>query len=292
MEHLCREQARLLAFMREELQSLKEELKREREQRQEAQQRVELLSREWLLVPQQGRLAEEFGQERLRYLEAQRRDLQEREGRERERRERREVEQRIDQLKRELQGLQEAQQERGVQQERPRSVPEPPVEDTRERLGEKPLPAQRAQGAKKTQRPTSFLETTASKPAEERPRRAVWHPHPDDGATPAPADQSGAQDGTRGKMFRKHYDKYLENYQGYVELAERLYRMRDEGEVPPGSSEEREWEKRLHRVTKGIQRTTVRLDILEEHNPELATDDRVSRRASIARKYSELSGSK
>jgi hypothetical protein len=37
------------------------------------------------------------------------------------------------------------------------------------------------------------------------------------------------------KMFRKHYDKYLENYQGYVELAERLYRARDNGEVPPGS---------------------------------------------------------
>jgi hypothetical protein len=89
-------------------------------------------------------------------------------------------------------------------------------------------------------------------------------------------------------FFRKHYDKYLENYQGYVELAERLHRIRHSGELTPGSSEEREWEKRLRRVTEGIERTTARLDILEEHNPELATDDRVSYRASVARRHSKL----
>ena len=88
----------------------------------------------------------------------------------------------------------------------------------------------------------------------------------------------------------KHYDKYLENYQGYVELAEKLYRARDNGEVPPGL-EEREWEKWLHRVTEGIERTTARLDILEEHNPQLATDDRVSRRASLAQRHSKLARS-
>ena len=89
-------------------------------------------------------------------------------------------------------------------------------------------------------------------------------------------------------MFRKHYDKYLENYQGYVELAERLHRMRDNGEVTPGSREEGDWEKRLRRVNEGIERTTARLDILEEHNPELATDDRISHRTSLARRHSEL----
>jgi hypothetical protein len=30
------------------------------------------------------------------------------------------------------------------------------------------------------------------------------------------------------------------------------------------------------------------LDILEEYNPELATDDRISRRAGIARSHREL----
>jgi hypothetical protein len=59
--------------------------------------------------------------------------------------------------------------------------------------------------------------------------------------------------------------------------------MREDAEVPPGSVAEREWDGRLRRVTDGIQRTTARLDILEEYNPELATDDRISRRAAIAR---------
>jgi hypothetical protein len=89
-------------------------------------------------------------------------------------------------------------------------------------------------------------------------------------------------------MFRKHYDKYLENYRGYVELAEGLYRMRDAGEVPSGPAE-REWEEKLRRVEGGIKRTTARLDILEGHNTELVADnERVSRRASVARRYSEI----
>jgi hypothetical protein len=89
-------------------------------------------------------------------------------------------------------------------------------------------------------------------------------------------------------MFRRHYDKYLENYEGYVKLAARLQQMRDAARVVPGSQAEREWEGRLRRVTDGIQRTTARLDILEEYNPELATDDRISRRAGIARSHREL----
>jgi hypothetical protein len=89
-------------------------------------------------------------------------------------------------------------------------------------------------------------------------------------------------------MFRRHYDKYLENYEGYVKLAERLYRMRDDAEMPPGSLAERQWEGRVRRVLDGIERTTARLDLLEEYNPELATDDRISRRASIAQSHSEL----
>ncbi|PLS87139.1 MAG: hypothetical protein CYG60_03540, partial [Actinobacteria bacterium] len=52
MEYLRKEQARLLAFLLEERQSAKEEPKREREQRLEAQPRAERLSRECLQLRQ------------------------------------------------------------------------------------------------------------------------------------------------------------------------------------------------------------------------------------------------
>lgn len=144
--------------------------------------------------------------------------------------------------------------------------------------------------------PESHIPETASELAEgttedKRPRLGVWHPHPDDGAISqggAPAKQARAHSDAPVKVDHKHYDKYLENYQGYVELAEKLYQTRDNGEVLPGSPAEREWEKRLRRVNDGIGRTTARLDILEEYNPELATDDRISHRASIARRQSKL----
>ncbi len=152
---------------------------------------------------------------------------------------------------------------------------------------------QGARGAKRTSRPANSPETKAQEPGEvppkEKPRLGVWMPHPDDGADRerSPAREAASAGDAPVRMFRKHYDKYLENYQGYVELAEKLYQARDNGEVPPGL-EEREWEKRLRRVNEGIERTTVRLDILEEHNPQLATDDRVSRRASLAQRHSKL----
>ena len=89
-------------------------------------------------------------------------------------------------------------------------------------------------------------------------------------------------------MFRKHYDKYLENYLGYVELAEKLYRTRGDGKDTDGPFGDREWEERLRRILDGIKRTTARLDILEQHNPELVTDARISRRASVARRHAQL----
>jgi hypothetical protein len=117
----------------------------------------------------------------------------------------------------------------------------------------------------------------------------VW-PHPDDGVIPgrASADQRRDRSAAPSKIAHKHYDKYLQNYQGYVELAEKLYQSRDNGEVPPGSPAERRWEESLRRVNEGIERTTAKLDMLEECNPELATDDRVSHRANIARRHSKL----
>jgi hypothetical protein len=246
MEYLREGQDRLLVFLLEERQSLKEELEQEREQRLEAQQ--------------------------------------EREGREL--RTRRDAERRIDDLKRELLELRKVPRNRGVAQKSSSSLLEKPFEDmagTRDPTS----PTEEAQRPRKTPRPASSPEPP---PEDKRPRLAVWHPHPDDDVSPgrAAAGQVADLSCAPVEMFRRHYDKYLENYEGYVKLAERIYQMRGNAEVAHGSLGEREWEERLRRVNDGIKRTTARLDILEEYNPELATDDRISRRASIARNHSEL----
>jgi hypothetical protein len=148
----------------------------------------------------------------------------------------------------------------------------------------------KGRGSEIQPRAAKFPDTTTQQPAKTPPggegaRGAVWHPHPDDDVSPTRAAAPGD---AAVEMFRRHYDKYLENYEGYVKLAVRLQQMRDDARVVPGSQAEREWEGRLRRVTDGIQRTTARLDILEEYNPELATDDRISRRAGIARSHREL----
>jgi hypothetical protein len=199
---------------------------------------------------------------------------------------RRDAGQRIDQLKRELLGLPEVRQESSV------SLSEASLEDM-------PVLKEEALPAREAERPAISFETTSGNAKgsaeDKKPRLAVWHPHPDDDVSPekAPTGAARAQSEASVKMFRRHYDRYLENYEGYVKLAERLYRMRDSGESPPGSATEREWwEERLRRVSDGIKRTTARLDVLEEYNPELATDDRISRRESIARSHAELERSR
>ena len=204
---------------------------------------------------------------------------------------RRDAERKIDQVKRELLGLPQEQQERstlllgGSPEDMARA---------RGRLMEEAWPTQKAP------RPGTSRAEASSKPAEGSPEDkkrppsrhslAVWHPHPDDDVNPGSvsAGQAPARSDAPLKMFHRYYDRYLDNYEGYVKLAERLYLMREKGEVPPGSAAEQEWEEKLRRANDGIERTTARLDLLEEYNPELATDDRVSRRASIARSDSEL----
>jgi hypothetical protein len=259
MEYLREEQARLLLLVHQELQGLRKELNRELERRLEAYRREEQRVESKQLV-RQGR-----------------------EEREWELRTRRDAEQRIDELKRELR---EIQQDREVEQEGSSPRSEEPFED---------MPGA-PQGGERTPRPASSPEAATSEPAEEdkRPRLAVWHPHPDDDISRggASAGQAHALSDAPVKMFRKHYDRYLENYEGYVRLAERLYQMRDNAEVPSASLAEHEWEERLRRVNDGIKRTTARLDILEEFNPELATDDRISRRATVARSHAQLERSR
>jgi TolA-binding protein len=300
MEYLREEQAGILKFLREEHRTLKEESKREREQCLELQQDVGRLNREFEQLRQEhGRLAEKLERERARRLEYQQQQARlEREERERER-ERLEAERKIDRLKRELLTLRETQQARETQRENPPSVPAAAPEDlpeSREPPREKPMPVQRAPETGRKPLPASSSGTpaesasvTAKAPFEsKKPRLGVRMPHPDDetdrGKAPAVQTRSGAQ----VEMFRKYYDRYLENYQGYVDLAEGLYRARENGEVPPGSGEEREWREKLRRAKDGIARTTSRLDILEEHNPELASDNRISQRAGVARRHAEL----
>lgn len=294
MGHFRAEQIRLLESLREERRSLKEELEQAREQRLEAEREVERLAerlrRESLLSRQeQERLAEALEQERAKRLEAE----------QRERSTYREAERRIDRSERELREAQREARRESSPLVAKVSSGEAPGSSGLAREESPSVPV--ARETTRTSRPASFPETTTPVPAtperaegsredKKRSRRAVWMPHPDDGAEGGRAPRSPGQ--ARGdaptEMFRKHYDKYLENYKGYLELAEGLYRARDEGEVPSGSLPKGEWEERVRRVNDGIQRTTARLDILEGHYPELVTDARISRRASLAKKHSEF----
>ena len=81
----------------------------------------------------------------------------------------------------------------------------------------------------------------------------------------------------------------LEHHEGYVRLAERTYRMRVEAEQSPSTLQTREWEDNLGRAHDAMERTTQRLDLLEHHYPELATDGgRLSHRLYLSRLQGEL----
>ena len=122
-----------------------------------------------------------------------------------------------------------------------------------------------------------------SRPKDNAPLLGVQVPHPDDDVPGRGWNKSPA------RFFQKCYDRYLEHYEGYVRLAERLQSGRDEAEVGPGTLARREWEDKLRRAYDAIERTTQRLDMLEEHYPELATDsDRISSRIGTARLHASL----
>ena len=122
----------------------------------------------------------------------------------------------------------------------------------------------------------------ASRLKDGAPLLGVKVPHPDDDVTPRVWKGSATK-----RFFQKKYDQYLDLYEGYVRLAERIYRMRDE--ASPGSLGAREWEEKLRRAYDAIEKTTQRLDVLEQHYPELAIDsDRLSDRIGIARLQTEL----
>lgn len=124
-------------------------------------------------------------------------------------------------------------------------------------------------------------DQAAPRPKDEAPLLGVQVPHPDDDVPGRGWNNSPA------RFFQKCYDRYLEHYEGYVRLAERLHSMRDEASAD--ALERREWEDKLRRAYDAIERTTQRLDVLEEHYPELATDsDRISSRIGTARLHAGL----
>ena len=121
----------------------------------------------------------------------------------------------------------------------------------------------------------------ASPQENDAPLLGVQVPHPDDDAPVRGWNRSPA------RFFQKCYDRYLEHYEGYVRLAERLHATRDEAGTDARGR--REWEDKLRRAYDAIERTTQRLDVLEEHYPELATDsDRISSRIGTARLHADL----
>jgi hypothetical protein len=121
----------------------------------------------------------------------------------------------------------------------------------------------------------------ASPQENDAPLLGVQVPHPDDDAPGRGWNRSPA------RFFQKCYDRYLEHYEGYVRLAERLHATRDEAGTDARGR--REWEDKLRRAYDAIERTTQRLDVLEEHYPELATDsDRISSRIGTARLHADL----
>ena len=128
---------------------------------------------------------------------------------------------------------------------------------------------------------TPKADPAPARPKDGAPRLGVQVPHPDDDVPGRGWNNSPV------RFFQKCYDRYLEHYEGYVRLAERLHQMRGEADASPGTLGE--WEDKLHRAYDAIERTTQRLDMLEEHYPELATDnERISSRIGTARLHAGL----
>ena len=131
--------------------------------------------------------------------------------------------------------------------------------------------------------PKAGAPGAAARPKDGAPLLGVKVPHPDDEVTPR------VWNGSATKYFQKKYDLYLEHYEGSVRLAEWLHQAREEAEESHGTPGSREWETKLRRAYDAIERTTQRLDVLEQHYPELATDGgRLSDRLGIARLHAGL----
>ena len=138
-----------------------------------------------------------------------------------------------------------------------------------------------AEDTEQSRKRTPKSDDAATRQEDGGPLLGVQVPHPDDDVPYRGWNNSPA------RFFQKCYDRYLEHYEGYVRLAERLHGMHDETSVD--ALGRREWEDKLRRAYDAIERTTQRLDVLEEHYPELATDSaRISSRIGTARLHADL----
>ena len=157
---------------------------------------------------------------------------------------------------------------------RPREDPRPRPRGARERR----TPSAKEEEQKQKEK----TGEAAPRQGNDAPLLGVQVPHPDDDVPGRGWNKSPA------RFFQKCYDRYLEHYEGYVRLAERLHSTRDEaGNDALGRWDY--WEDKLRRAYDAIERTTQRLDVLEEHYPELATDsDRISSRIGTARLHADL----
>lgn len=265
MERLRGEQSRLVALLLEERRKIEERTEQDREQSPTVYQLAGLED----ILEEQGLRARPMDESRIEQLKQ-------------------------DLLKPRRERLEREDEERDFPPP-PEEPPDAPSKPHELSTGEQPSKEQPRRTERAPLQP-GFPETATQKAStesakeDEKPRLATWHPHPDDDVSTRKesTEQMRALGDASLKMFRRHYDKYLENYEGYVKLAERLYRTQDGTGSTPDPLAEHEREERLRRVKDGIKRTTARLDILEEYNPELAADDRISRRASIAQKHAEL----
>ena len=167
----------------------------------------------------------------------------------------------------------------GHQQGEESSVSRPPEDQHRRQRGarERRKPSAKEEVQKRQEKP----DQAPSRQKNEAPLLGVQVPHPDDDGPRRGWNKSPA------RFFQKCYDRYLEHYEGYVRLAERLHATRDD--AGNDAFGRREWEDKLRRAYDAIERTTQRLDVLEEHYPELATDsDRISSRIGTARLHADL----
>ncbi len=234
----------------------------------------------------QARLARAMSQGRQSLGEDTGRDQPSRDEEERRVQARREIELKIEQLQRQLSELREAQENLEVREKAYAASHEGTLAGgLQDQIYMETVPEEEQghSGRPRDTEPAGVRESGSPDNPPEKVRLARWHLHPDDDAKP-----SGKPDQSQNppaQMFREHYDRYLENYEGYVKLVERLCSGIEQRD---GEREEQDREGRLRRLNDGIERTTSRLDILEQYNPELATDDRISRRADIARAYAAL----
>ncbi len=138
---------------------------------------------------------------------------------------------------------------------------------------------------------TPTLDRSDGAVGDGQQRRAIAYPHPDDPndeATPVREHPLGTKD--RLERDREEYDKLLDHYRQNLDVLEQLYADWREHlrayEANPQLVDR--WHGNYKGISANIGDTARKLDLLESHNPELATDERVSRRTALARRQSEL----